>query len=169
MNANVPASLKFRRMHPGDTEVVLTLGKSSLTYIDLASSEPDPHDYNSSYIMSGLTYEEFDPVGPGSPQSLNIVAEIDKKVIGFVLAYTRYIGIPIIKICILHAIVVDPDYHGQGISTRLVSQLQNHCKEEDIKVMRILVRPNDNRLKNYLGSLGFHQNNVLVFDKFSGD
>jgi ribosomal protein S18 acetylase RimI-like enzyme len=122
MNANIPASLEFRRMQPGDTEAVLALGKSSLIYVDLASSEPDPHDYNSSYILSGLTYEEFDPVGPDSPLSMNIVAEIDEKVVGFVLAYARFIGIPLIKICVIHAIVVDPDFHGHGIGTRLLSK-----------------------------------------------
>jgi ribosomal protein S18 acetylase RimI-like enzyme len=170
MKVNEQAAPVFRAMQSGDSESVLALGKSSLTYVDLASSEPDPHnDYSSSYIMSGLKYEDFDPTGPDSPVSLNIVAEVEEKVVGFVLAQIQLIGIPIIKICLLHSIVVDPDYHGQGISHRLLSELQSRCREEDIQIMRILVRQQSVQLKKYLGSLGFQQNNVVIFDKLSAE
>jgi ribosomal protein S18 acetylase RimI-like enzyme len=168
MKVNEQAAPFFRAMQTDDADSVLALGKSSLLYVDLASSEPDPHnDYSASYIMSGLKYEDFDPAGPDSPLSMNFVAEVDHKVVGFVLAYIQLIGIPIIKICVLHAIVVDPDYHGHGISHQLLSQLQSRCREEDIQIMRILVRQQSAQLKKYLGSLGFQQNNVVIFDKLT--
>jgi ribosomal protein S18 acetylase RimI-like enzyme len=167
MNANVPDTLIFRRMQLGDTESVLDLAKSGLTYVDLVAADHDPHDYTSMYIMSGLAYGDLDPTDPDSPLAMSFVAEIGKKVIGFLLAYAHFIGIPITRICVIHAIVVDPDYHGQGIGTQLLRQLQSKCKEEDIKIMRILVRQHNTQLRNYIGSLGFHQSKVMIFDKLS--
>ena len=168
MNANMPATLVFRRMQLGDTESVLALGKRGLTYVDLAAADPDPHDYTSLYLMSGLTYEEFDPIDPDSPLAMSFVVETGKKVIGFLLAYAHFVGIPIIKICVIHAIVVDSDFHGQGIGTQLLNQLQIKCKEEDIQIVRIPVRQHNAQLINYLKSLGFRQSNVVNFDKLTG-
>jgi ribosomal protein S18 acetylase RimI-like enzyme len=169
MNANAPSSPVYRRMQPRDIEPVLVLGKSSLPYVDLASVDADPHDYTSLYLMSGLTFEELAPVEPDSPQAMNFVAEMDKKIVGFVLAYTHFIGIPVIKTCLVHAIVVDPDYHGQGIGTQLLNRLQRQCKEDDIKIMRFLIRPNNVMLTNYLKSLGFRLSDVVIYDKLSGE
>jgi|WetSurMetagenome_2_1015567.scaffolds.fasta_scaffold672516_1 ribosomal protein S18 acetylase RimI-like enzyme len=169
MNANMPASPVYRRMQPRDIEPVLALSKSSLPYVDLASADADPHDYTSLYLMSGLTFDELAPVEPDSPLAMNFVAEMDKKIAGFVLAYTHFIGIPIRKICLIHAIVVDPDHHGQGIGTQLLNRLQKQCKEDDIKSMRFLIRQNNSPLMNYLSSLGFRQSDVVIYDKLSGE
>jgi GNAT superfamily N-acetyltransferase len=169
MNANTPASPVYRRMQPRDIEPVLALSKNSLPYVDLASIDTDANDYTSLYLMSGLTFEELTPVDPDSPLAMYFVAEIDKKIAGFVLAYFHYIGIPAIKICNIHAIVVDPDYHGQGIGAQLINRLQKQCKEDDIKIMRFLIRQNNPRLQDYIGSLGFKQSNVLIFDKIGGE
>lgn len=169
MNDNTPVSPVYRRMQPRDIEPVLALGKSSLPYVDLASFDTDQSDYTSLYLMSGLTFDELTPVDTDSPLAMYFVAEIDKKIAGFVLAYIHYIGIPINKICNIHAIVVDPDYHGQGIGAQLITRLQKQCKEDDIKIMRFLIRQNNPRLQDYIGSLGFKQSNVLIFDKIGGE
>jgi ribosomal protein S18 acetylase RimI-like enzyme len=169
MNAGFPDKIIFRPIQLDDIESVLALGRSSLPYVDLASSDTDLHDYNTLYLMSGLTFKELSPVGPDSPLSLSVVAEIDNKVIGFLLAYAHFIGIPVTKICAIHAIVVDPDYHGQGIGIQLLNHLQTKCKEEGIKIMRILVRQHNTQLSNYIGSLGFHRSKVVIFDKLVGD
>lgn len=169
MNNNVPVSPVFRRMQPQDVEPVLDLGKSSLNYVDLASADHDPHDYTSLYLRSGLTFGEFAPVDPESPRSMNFVAEVDKKIAGFVLAYQHFIGIPIVKICAIHALVVDPDYHGRGIGFQLLERLQKQCKENGIKSLRFLVRQDNAMLKRYLGSLGFRQSPVIIYDKICGE
>ncbi len=74
-------------------------------------------------------------------------------------------GIPLIKICIVHAIVVDPEYHGQGIGTRLFQALQDKCLEGNIQVMRILVPEHNQNLINYLAVMGFNQSRILNFDR----
>lgn len=168
MNTDTPPRPIFRRMQPGDSDSVLNLGKRGLSYVDLATAEPDPHDYVSLYIMSGLTYKEFAPLDPGNPRSMSFVAEIGDTVVGFLLAYTHLVGIPTTRICVIHAIVVDHEYHGQGIGTQLLSQLQRSCKEEDIRIIRIFIPQHNKQLKNYMGAMGFHQSNVIIFDQFNG-
>jgi ribosomal protein S18 acetylase RimI-like enzyme len=164
MNADVPAELVFRQMQLDDTESVVELGMSSLTYIDLAAADPELAHSPYLYMMGGLTYGDLATTDPDSPLAMSIVAEINYRKVGFILAYSHFVGIPITKICIIHAIVVDPSYHGQGIGTRLLNQLKKKCKEENIQIIRMFIKQHDTSLKTYLGSLGFHQSNVINYD-----
>lgn len=156
-------------MHHEDTDSVIALGKSGLTYVDLAASAPSHKDYVPLQIIGGLSYEDLAATDPDSQLAMSFVAEIDNRMIGFLLAYIHFVGIPITKICIIRAIVVDPDYQGQGIGTRLFKQLQNKCREDGIQVTRILVPQHNTQLRNYLSAMGFHQSSVLNYDKLSGD
>jgi ribosomal protein S18 acetylase RimI-like enzyme len=144
MNTNTPEKVTLRRMQLSDIESVLALGKSGLTYQDLASADPD------------------------GPLAMSFVADAHNKVIGFVLARAHFVGIPIYKVCVIHAITVDPDYQSQGVGTQLLSELQSKCEEEDIQIMRILVPQDNMRLRNYVGALGFRSSSFVNFDKLCG-
>jgi ribosomal protein S18 acetylase RimI-like enzyme len=144
MDTNIKGATILRRMQQGDIEAVLTLGQSGLTYGDLAAADPD------------------------SPLAMSFVAEVDQKIIGFILARAHFVGIPISEVCVIHAIAVVPDYQKQGIGTQLLSQLQTRCEDEDIHIMRILVPQNDLQLRNYISSLGFRQSYLINFDKVCG-
>jgi ribosomal protein S18 acetylase RimI-like enzyme len=144
MSVNVPDKLTFRRMQLGDIESVLALGKSGLSYGDLVSADPD------------------------GPLAMSFVADVSNKVVGFVLARAHFVGIPIAKICVIHAITVDPGYQRRGIGTQLLSELQGKCEEEDIQIMRILVPQQDMPLRDYVGALGFRHSHLINFDKLCG-
>jgi ribosomal protein S18 acetylase RimI-like enzyme len=168
MDANVTGTLIYRRMELDDTDAVVELGKHALSYVDLAAADPEAHDYVSLSIISSLTYGDLAATDPGDPMSMSFVAEIDGQVVGFLLAYTHFVGIPLAKICMVHAIVVDPEYHGQGIGTQLFQELQDKCQDENIQRMRILIPDHNKNLVNYLTTMGFHQSNVLNFDRPTG-
>lgn len=144
MSTNLQNMPIFRRMQLGDIESILTLGKTQLTYGDLSVVDPE------------------------GPLTMSFVAEISNKIIGFLLARAHFVGIPITKVCVIHSIIVDPDYRGQGIGTQLLSQLQTKCEEDDIQIMRILVPQHNTQLRNYIGSLGFRQSNFINYDKLCG-
>jgi GNAT superfamily N-acetyltransferase len=165
MNTSNQDTPVFRSMELGDIESVLALGKFGLTYVDLAVADPTAHGPTSLNVIGGLTYGDLSAIDPDSPQAMNLVAEINDKVIGVLLAYVHFVGIPITKISIIRAIVVDPDYQKQGIATQLLQHLQSKCKEEGIPVIRMLIPQHSAQLKNYMKSQGFHQSNVLNFDK----
>jgi ribosomal protein S18 acetylase RimI-like enzyme len=144
MNTNVPDKVILRRMQLGDIKSVLALGKSGLTFQDLASADPD------------------------GPLAMSFVADAGNRVIGFVLARAHFVGIPIHKVCVIHAITVDSDYQSQGIGTQLLSELQSKCEEKDIQIMRILVPQNNMRMRNYVSMLGFRYSNFVNYDKLCG-
>ncbi|MBN1191040.1 MAG: GNAT family N-acetyltransferase [Dehalococcoidales bacterium] len=144
MNSNAPEKLSFRRMILSDIESVLALGKSNLTYGDLASADPD------------------------GPLAMSFVADNGKKLVGFVLARAHFVGIPITKVCVIHAITVDSEYQRKGVGTQLLSELQTKCEEEDIQIMRMLVPQHDINLRNYMEALGFRHSNFINFDKLCG-
>ncbi len=144
MNVNVPDKLTFRRMQLSDIPSVLELGQSGLSYGDLASADPD------------------------GPLAMSYVADVGNKVIGFVLARAHFVGIPISKVCVIHAITVDESYQRKGIGTQLLSELQTKCEQEDIQIMRMLVPQHNMQLRDYMQSLGFRYSNFINYDKLSG-
>lgn len=136
--------VSFRRMAHDDIDSVIALGKSSLTYGDLASADPD------------------------SPLAMSYVADAGDKIIGFILARAHFVGIPIREVCVIHAIAVDQGFQNQGIGTQLLDELENRCSNEDVQIIRILLPQHDMRLRNYMTSLGFRQSNLINFDKVCG-
>jgi GNAT superfamily N-acetyltransferase len=163
MSDNIQPKVTFRPMEIEDTKSVLALGMSSLTYVDVAVADPDQSSpYR--YLTSGLDYGDLAATDPESPESMSFVAEVDDKIVGFILAYSHFVGIPVTKICIIHAIVVDPDHHGLGIGAELMHRIRLKCKEDNVKLIRMLVPNHDAELKHYLGLLGFRPSNVINFD-----
>lgn len=134
----------FRRMLHDDINSVLTLGKSSLNYGDLASADPD------------------------GPLAMSFVADTGEKIVGFILARAHFVGIPIREVCVIHAIAVDSEYQKQGVGTQLLSKLEERCDNEGIQIIRMLLPQHDIKLRNYMTSLGFRQSNLINFDKVCG-
>ena len=114
---------------------------------------------------SGLTHQDLVCHGPGGPLDLSFIAEIDGKAIGFMLARLAYLYVPFSEVCLIHAIVVDPEFQGRQIGSRMVNELINHCYNEKINTIRALVNQNDNELREFVEFLGFHRSAIINFDK----
>lgn len=147
MSAKERDAINIRRMTRSDIDAVLVLisktsgGKTRVTYKELAAYDP------------------------GGPLDLSFVAEAKGQIIGFTVARLEYVYIPLIEVCLIHSIVVDPEYQRRRIGARLVSELTTHCRLEDINTIRALVRQEDDELRSFIEHLGFHPSRMTNWDK----
>ena len=67
----------------------------------------------------------------------------------------------------IHLTGVHPDYRHHGIGTRLAEAFFEHCRQQDIKAVRINVNWGDASLLTWLGVLGFGMSlgNLVEFEK----
>ena len=114
---------------------------------------------------STITYRDLAATSPGGPLDLSFIAEIDGKIVGFILARITYVYIPFIEVCLINGIVVDPDYQHQNIGKKLVNELLNHCEREEINTIRALVDERDEELKRFMEGLGFIRSKVFNYDR----
>ena len=147
MSAVERDAINVRRMTRSDIDAMLILaskatkGKIGLTYRDLAANDP------------------------GGPLDLSFVAEAKDQILGFIMARLEYVYIPFVEVCLVQAIVADPEYQGRGVGAALINELIGHCHLEGINTIRTLVRQKDKRLQAFIEHLGFHRSNIINWDK----
>lgn len=147
MSAKERDDINIRRMTRSDIDAVLVL-------INKASGG-----------KTRVTYKELAAYDPGGPLDLSFVAEANGQIIGFTIARLEYVYIPLVEVCLIHTIGVDPEYQRRRIGARLVSELSTHCRLEDINTIRALVRQEDDELRSFIEHLGFHPSNMVNWDK----
>jgi ribosomal protein S18 acetylase RimI-like enzyme len=140
-------AINVRRMTPSDLDEVLVLvnkitkGKSRITYRDLVAN------YS------------------GGPLDLSFVAEAKGQMVGFILARLDFIYLPVVEVCLIGAVGVDPEYQDRHIGSTLVHKLIDHCHREDINTIRALVAQDDEPLRRFIEYLGFRRSNIINYDK----
>ena len=112
-----------------------------------------------------VTYKELAAYDPGGPLDFSFVAEDKGQIIGFTVARLEYVYIPLVEVCLIHTIGVDPEYQRRHIGARLVSELATHCRLQDINAIRALVREDDDELRSFIEHLGFHPSSMINWDK----
>ncbi len=147
MSANEKSIISIRRMEENDIDAVLTL------------------DRKISEERSLLTEKDIVASQLGGSLDLNFIAQIDGKVVGFIMSRLAYLMIPFSEVCIIQGIVTDPDYQGSGIGGRLVSSLLDHCHAEGINTIRALVPEQDKKLQRFIEAQGFQRSNIYNYDK----
>ncbi len=141
-------------------------GKNAVIIRPMVHSDIDP--------ILGLWWSSFiankDMVASqlGGRLDLSFIAEFEGHLVGFILARIQYLGIPITEVCVIHAIVVEPKYRGQGIGSLLINRLKSHCDSKGIQKMRAFVSQNDSELMNYFEHLGFHRSNIINLEQRCG-
>jgi GNAT superfamily N-acetyltransferase len=73
--------------------------------------------------------------------------------------------VPLTEVCIIHAILVHPDYQGRGIGRKLIQALLYHCQMEDINTVRMLIPEGNKELQDLFEGEGFKRSPVVNFDK----
>ena len=70
-----------------------------------------------------LCYWDLTSMNPGESPDMSFVVEDKDKIIGFVKARLEYVFAPVTEVCLIHAVVTDPDYRGRGIAAMLLQEL----------------------------------------------
>ena len=112
-----------------------------------------------------IKYEDIASVNPGTPPDVSFVAEIDGKIVGFSINRSMYLMVPLTEVCIIHAILVHPDYQGRGIGRKLIQALLYHCQIEDIGTVRALIPEGNKELQALFEGQGFQRSHIVNFDK----
>ena len=97
---------------------------------------------------------------------MNLGAEIDGKLVGFVFAEIRLWEFGRgEKTGWIKVLGIDPEYQGRGIGRRLGETLLGHFKRKNIKKVRTLVDWYTGDLISYFKSLGFNMLNMIPLEK----
>lgn len=147
MSAIETGAINVRRMIPNDLDKILVLiskmtnGESRITYRDLIANEP------------------------GGPLDLSFVAEAKGQMVGFILARLEFVYIPLVEVCLIYSVGVDPEYQARHIGAALVNELIKYCHLQDIGTVRALVAQDNEPLRRFIEYLGFRRSNIINYDK----
>jgi len=111
-----------------------------------------------------IKYEDIASANPGTAPDMSFVAEIGDKMVGFSINRSTYLMVPLMEVCIIHAILVHPDYRGHGIGGKLVDALLEHCQTEGIDTVRALIPRDNKELQAIFRRHGFKRSHVVNFD-----
>jgi ribosomal protein S18 acetylase RimI-like enzyme len=97
---------------------------------------------------------------------MNLGAEIDNKLVGFVIGEVRRweFGRSEMTGWIL-ILGVDPEYQGMGVGRKLGSTLLDHFRKKNVRKIQTLVEWHDGDLISYFKSLGFNLLQMLPLEK----
>jgi len=96
---------------------------------------------------------------------LCFVAEIDGKVVGFMVSYILTLGFGIEKSAWIATLGVNPDYMGQGIGKKLGEKLFDYYKALGIENVYTSVRWDSTDLLSFFKTLGFDRSNFINLRK----
>lgn len=100
------------------------------------------------------------------PYWASIVAEVDNRVVGFLLGRTGELefGLPE-PVAWIETIGVDPVYRRQGIAARLVEHFNLSADEHQIFTVFTLVGKKNNDMEQFFSKVGFTQGEMVHFQK----
>ena len=114
---------------------------------------------------SSLSYTDMDSTNPGGPADLSFVAEIDGKVVGFIMSRLTYLMIPFTEVCLIQGMLIDPSYQGQGTGSQLMEKLFENCRNRNINTIRALVPEFNKELREFVEFHKFRRSNIINYDK----
>jgi ribosomal protein S18 acetylase RimI-like enzyme len=147
-NVKKGAKVSIRRMTRSDIHEVLVLDRV------IRGSRGDV-----------IRFGDLTSADPGTPPDLSFVAEVDGQIVGFAINRSTYLMVPLTEVCIIHAILVDPDYRGLGIGGKLIEALLKHCQTEGIGTVRALIPTGNKELQDIFKRHGFKRSRIINFDK----
>jgi ribosomal protein S18 acetylase RimI-like enzyme len=115
-----------------------------------------------------IRYEDLASADPGTGPDMSFVAEVGGKMVGFSINRSTYLMVPLTEVCIIHAILVHPDYRGLGIGGKLIEALLKHCQTECIGTVRALIPTGNKELQDIFKGHGFKRSRIANFDRTFG-
>jgi ribosomal protein S18 acetylase RimI-like enzyme len=100
-----------------------------------------------------------------SKDDLCFVAEVDGKVVGFMVSYILTLGFGIEKSAWIATLGVAPEYMGQGVGKQLGEKLFDYYKAQGIRSVYTSVRWDSTDLLSFFKTLGFDRSNFINLRK----
>ncbi len=94
-------------------------------------------------------------------EDASFVAEIDGKVVGYMISYTVYAGFGVEKSAWIATLGVDPKFMGQGIGKMLAEEILRVYEERGIRNIFTSVRWDSVDLLSFFKTLGFDRSNFI--------
>jgi len=151
----ISSTTNIRMLGMDDLEDILKIEEKIERELDLKTTERMEH------LKKTAIYhlQQDDPL-------LNLGAEIDGKLVGFVFAEVRLWEFGRgEKTGWIKVLGVDPEYQGRGIGRKLGETLLGHFKRKNINKVRTLVDWYEGDLISYFKSLGFNILNMIPLEK----
>ncbi len=98
-------------------------------------------------------------------EDASFVAEIDGKVVGYMISYTVYAGFGVEKSAWIATLGVDPKFMGQGIGKMLAEEILRVYEERGIKNIFTSVRWDSVDLLSFFKTLGFDRSDFINLRK----
>ena len=98
-------------------------------------------------------------------QDICFVAELDGKVVGFMVSYILTLGFGIDKSGWIATLGVNPKYMGQGIGAHLAKETFKFYKQQGIDAVYTSVRWDSPDLLSFFKTLGFDRSNFINLRK----
>ena len=93
------------------------------------------------------------------------VAELDGKVIGFMISYILTLGFGIEKSAWIATLGINPNYMGQGIGAGLAKKVFEFYRQEGVDNVYTSVRWDSTDLLSFFKTLGFDRSNFINLRK----
>jgi len=130
-------NLIIRNLEIGDSEDISRIQES-------ITKEPSTIDYHK------IVQEEVK-----KDNSVNVVAELDGKVVGFIITYILHGGFGLEKSAWIGLFGVEPKYMGSGIGKRMAKEVFDELAKINIKNIFTSVKWDSVDLLSFFKSLGF--------------
>jgi len=143
------------------------IDRNAVKILSIASSNISTTDAISAVMsiwLGNIPLEEMELIQTGGADDFSLIAEHEGHLVGFALCRLAYVGLPLVRVCIIHSIAVKPDYQKQGIGTLMIEKLRSNCKAKGINTVRALIPASNSRLGKYCEELGFRPSTTLNFD-----
>ncbi len=108
---------------------------------------------------------DFSNVIKDSSDIIALVAELNGKIVGYMISYIIYGGFGVDRGAWIANFGVDPRYMGQGIGRSLASVLFEICKEKGIKFLYTSVRWDSVDILSFFKTVGFDRSDFINLEK----
>ena len=98
-------------------------------------------------------------------EDASFVAEMNGKVVGYLISYTLTGGFGIAKSAWVANIGVNPKFMGQGIGEKMAGEIFKYYKKKGIKDIYTSVRWDSTDLLSFFKTLGFDRSNFINLKK----
>ena len=153
----VSANISTRFLGMGDLEDILRIQEKILG--EQNSGDPDPERLGSLKDTTIYHLQHGDPL-------LNLGAEIDGKLVGFIISEIRrweFGGGGMTGWILIFG--VDQEYQGIGVGRKLSSALLEHFRVKNVTKIRTMVEWHEGDLISFFKSLGFNMLGMLPLEK----